>query len=840
MSRRRKRRLQRALLVVGLLYLASLFLPTTTSRGRFPFGPLASIFRIFIETPSGDILSYVDPLIGTVNGGHVFAGATLPYGMAKAVADSEHIGENMAGFLSDDSKILGFSQLHDSGTGGASSLGNFPLFAHPGCPQDDVSMCRYGVDERPIKRVPGSARASAGYFALGLENSVFTEMTTTHRTSLYRFNFAKSSTIDVNGTTITNSPLILLDLLDLAASRLRGQVEVDTETGRISGNGTFMPSFGMGEYTAYFCADFRGAKIRQTGYFQGDNVVNPDSPSEGDSNSGGESGEHYRESGDRSSSAGGWVQFYKPEKGEIMARVGLSFLSTERACDNAQDEIPDFDFDGVVKASRDAWRDKLSVIQIDSTGVNNDLLKTFWSGIYRTMISPQNYTAENPLWQSAEPYFDSFYCIWDSFRAQHPLLTLIDPVAQTEMVRTLLDIYKHEGKLPDCRMTFCKGITQGGSNADILLADAYAKGLREGIDWDLGYDAVVSDAEIPPEDYTFTGRGNLESYITRGYVPSNELDHRTIVRIMTRTVSRSIEYAYDDFAVAIIARGLGKHKDAMKYFQRSQNWKMVFDPDAVDRESSNRDALVLSPFKGFPQPRKVDGSFSFQSSRLCSPLSEGDGCHTQSPHGTYEGSPWLYQFFVPQDMAALVEWLGGPQAFVQRLDYFHSSGLIDLGNEQSFLPTYQFHYGGRPGRSSYWIHQYIPSRFNSSINGIPGNDDCAMGAFTAFAFMGFFPVAGQDVYLLSAPIFREIRLPTASGKPAVIRNTNFDPGKSGSAIYIQSAKLNGEPYTRNWIKHDFFIHGGVLELVVGEEEGSWGTRDEDLPPSLSTGTIPLH
>ncbi|KAI0124094.1 family 92 glycosyl hydrolase [Xylariales sp. AK1849] len=812
MSRRRRRRVLRVLLFAVLACLATTLLPTTHSS--IP-GMLLTSFFGRSSGQKSDILDYIDPLIGTINGGHVFAGATLPYGMAKAVADSERTGENIAGFVSDDSKILCFSQLHDSGmlpvshdrTSPASSLGNFPLFAHPGCPEDDLSLCQYGAVARAIKRTNGS-----------IGELVFVEITTTHHTSLYRFNFPRASNIDFNGATLTNSPLVILDILDLTGSRTMGRIDVDSKSGRISGNDTFMPSFGTAEYTAYFCVDFRGAKIRNTGYFKDDN-------------------DEYRRADYRSSSGGGWVQFHPSKSNEIMARFGLSFLSTETACANAEREIPDFDFDKVVGGAQEAWRQKLSVIQIDASGVREDSLTTFWSGLYRTMISPQNYTGENPLWDSDEPYFDSFYCIWDSFRVQYPLLTIVDPVAQTDMVRTLIDIYKHEGKLPDCRMTFSKGITQGGSNADILLADAFVKGLQDSIDWDLGYESVVSDAEVSPQDYTFGGRGNIESYKALGYVPSDDVDQ--VARgPRARSISRSIEYAYDDFAIASIARGLGKYNDGIRYFRRSQNWKHLFNPDALDRDFDRPCAVLLSLFKGFPQPRKKDGTNDFQPSRLCSPLNKRDGCHTLSPYGTYEGSPWLYQFFVPQDMAALIELLGGPEAFVERLDYFHSSKMIDMGNEQAFLPTYQFHYASRPGRSSYWIHQYIPSQFNNSINGIPGNDDCAMGAFTAFAFMGIFPVAGQDIYLLSAPLLKEVRIPTISGKSAIIRNVNFDP--TYELIYIESAKLNGKSHSRNWIKHDFFLHGGVLECVLGKDESSWGTRDEDLPPSLSTGTIALY
>ncbi|KAJ2986065.1 hypothetical protein NUW58_g5212 [Xylaria curta] len=223
----------------------------------------------------------------------------------------------------------------------------------------------------------------------------------------------------------------------------------------------------------------------------------------------------------------------------------------------------DFDFSRVVAAAEVAWREKLSVIKADHTGLNLDLLKTFWSGLYRTMLSPQDYTGENPLWKSDEPYYDSFYCIWDSFRAQHPLLTIIDPEIQTDMVRALIDIYKHEGKLPDCRMSFSKGFTQGGSNADVVLADALIKNLTRGIDWALGYEAVVSDAEQEPSDWSISGRGGIESWRTLGYIPLDD-DDKNGTGPFSRTISRTVEYAYDDFTIALMARALGHKADETK------------------------------------------------------------------------------------------------------------------------------------------------------------------------------------------------------------------------------------------------------------------------------------
>lgn len=186
-------------------------------------------------------------------------------------------------------------------------------------------------------------------------------------------------------------------------------------------------------------------------------------------------------------------------------------------------------------------------------------------------------------------------------------------------------------------------------------------------------------------------------------------------------------------------------------------------------------------------------------------------------------------------MASLIETLGGDDEFVKRLDFFHGSGLADLGNEPVFLTVYQYHYAGRPGLSSQRVHGYIPSRFNTSTSGLPGNDDSgAMGAFTVFSMLGLFPNPGQNVYLITAPYFEEVSITSPqTNKTATVRSVNFDPEYKD--IYIQSAKVNGKSYTKNWIGHEFFTEGLTLELVLGDKEGDFGREEKDRPPSLSNG-----
>ncbi|OQD79762.1 hypothetical protein PENANT_c044G02851 [Penicillium antarcticum] len=757
-------------------------------------------------TDNFDILKYVDPLIGTANGGHVFAGATLPFGMAKAVADTS--GENQAGFAYDTKVVTGFSHMHDSGTGGSPSMGNFPIFPQPNCPGDDINQCKWQQSDRAVAWNRSSPDAHPGYFSISLANGVHAEMTTTNRSALYRFKFINTSSEPL-------SPVILVDLMDLPQTRTKGAAHVDRSTGRLSGSGSFSPSFGIGSYDSYFCVDFKGAELRDTGSWS-KNGVNFSRPSLS-----------LGASLSSTVSAGTFARFHSPKDDTILARVGVSFISAAQACSNAEREQPDFDFEGTLTAAEAAWREKLEVISVDAEGVSSELQEVFWSGAYRTMISPQDYTGENPLWKSDEPYYDSYYCIWDSFRSIHPLLTLVDPLSQSLMLRSLIDIYRHEGYLPDCRMSLCKGNTQGGSNADVLMADAYLKKV-EGIDWDTAYEAVVKDAEVEPANWDVEGRGGLHSWKNLGYIPFQDIDPYG-KGTHTRSVSRTVEYAYNDFCIAEMAMGMGHHADYEKYTMRAGNWVHVFKPDQT---SSIKGADT--GFTGFLQPRYPNGTWAYQDPIFCSPLLNFTSCYLNPDgHETYEGSAWMYTFYAPHDMGSLIKTLGGAHSFTSRLRYLHDSGLLYLGDEQAFLPVYQYHYAGRPGLSANQSHSYIPSQFNTTVAGIAGNDDSgAMGSFVVLSMLGLWPVAGQDVYLITPPYFKQVSVRNpVTNKTATIRSINFDP--SYKSIYIQSAKWNDKPWTKNWITHDFFADGGVLELELGPNESEWGTHIEDLPPSLS-------
>ncbi|KAF8525819.1 alpha-1,2-mannosidase, putative subfamily [Hysterangium stoloniferum] len=764
------------------------------------------IVRAAVIGAGADPAQHVNTFIGTTNGGHVFAGATLPYGSVKAVADSLS-NDNQAGFVSDGTQINGISQLHDDGTGGGSSLGNFPLLplTRKECPGNVLTRCTFDPGSRGIAH--GTPTSAPGFFSIPLNNGVTAAVTVTQHAALHQFTYANQSKM-----------ILLLDLTtDLSRSFLGGSVNIaPTSTGtRITGGGTFQPSFGQGTYQVFFCYDspaFQNAVL-----FNGSKFTNITGPV----------------NATIPVATAGIAMSFTGSTNVLNVRMGVSWTSSAKACAFAESEIPRLDsFDTVKAAARTAWNNVLGTIDVDASGVAEDVQQVFWSSLYRAHISPTNITGDNPLWVSTEPFYDSLYCIWDSFRDVHPLWAIVAPNAQAEVVRALIDIYRHTGFLPDCRMSLDKGFTQGGSNADSLLSDSFVKNIKAGIDWQTGYQAMVKDATVEG-DFSVEGRGGIAARAKLGFVPVGDAGSGSNQGPNTRSASRLLEYAYNDFSIALVAQGLGKASDFAHFVQESGDWFNIWNPNVTN-----------NGFSGFIQPRNADGTFFLDPNHdsggvfnptHCSPVFGHNDCFLNPEGGEfYEASSWEYSFYVPHDMARLVGLMGGPQTFINRLDTFFEKGFHDIGDEPGFLPTFLYNYAGQPVKTVDRVNSILNQFFNNSLNGLPGNDDSgAMGAYVVWTHMGFYPVAGQNTYLLCSPFFPKITFQNqATGAIATVTSLNFGPANK----YIQSAKLNGTPYTKNFITHDLFEHGGTLELVMGPGKNSkFGTGPEDLPPSLSTG-----
>ncbi|KAF7374273.1 Glycoside hydrolase family 92 protein [Mycena sanguinolenta] len=826
-----------------------------------------SLILTLVSVRAQDPAQFVNPFIGTQNGGHVFPGATLPWGSVKPGADSRS-GDNQAGFVSDGSPITGISQLHDDGTGGSASLGQFALLplTSTECAGNDLTKCTLDRSARALGH--GEPSASPGYFGIPLNNGVQAEVTVTQHTALHRFTYPAG----------TEQMLLLLDVTNDLAERYQGDGRVsvsptpDPTTSsslragtRITGTGRWIPSFGQKTYQVYFCFDAPGAsEVVGAQYYhkEGRDYVFTDLMTSEE--------EEAAERAEGEKGRRGMAEFEKDIGRDAPAGVVLAFSPRSSSSTGLQPEAQErtrqqsdmrptleIRMGGVVDEhgesvadARAEWNTLLSSIELDTTGVPRDTLELFWSSLYRTYIAPVNVTGDNPLWESTEPYWDSFYCIWDTFRVVHPLYAITAPTAQAEIIRALIDVYRHAGWLPDCRMSGDKGFTQGGSNADSLLGDSVGGGgltgglvgiagrialetRAMGVDWQTGLEAMVKDATVMG-DFEVEGRGGVNSREKLGYVPVGDTDHPSSPGSNTRSASRLLEYAYNDFDIALVALGMGNTTLAAHYFNKSHDWMNIWNPDASH-----------SGFTGFIQPRNADGSWFFSQYDYggvfrpdhCSPVYGHTDCYGGWGGGEfYEASSWEYSFYVPHDMARLVGLMGGKETFRYRarLDHFFEAGFHDMGDEPGFLPTYLYNYIGQPTKTVDRVDQMVAMYYNTSVNGLPGNDDSgSMGAYAVWSHLGFFPVAGQSTYLLNRPYFPKItiRNPT-SGAVAIIIAKNFSPENK----YIQSAKLNGDKYTKNWISHDLFMYGGTLELVMGaSKESTWGTKAGDLPMSLSTG-----
>jgi predicted alpha-1,2-mannosidase len=501
------------------------------------------------------------------------------------------------------------------------------------------------------------------------------------------------------------------------------------------------------------------------------------------------------------SHTGAWLGFSTTSTQAVVMKVGISFISIQQAKSNVESETSGNDFDAIHASAVQAWDTALASVSIRDASA--DSLQQSYTALYHTMLMPVDRTGENPLWSSSEPYYDDFYAIWDTFRSSSPLLTILAEKRQTEIVRALVDIYRHDGWLPDARSGNYNGATQGGSNGDMVIVDAYLKHLPD-IDWDTAYKAVINDAENTPLNQIKEGRGDLQDWRNLSYLSIEGVD---------RPASKHMEYAANDFAIALFAKGMGKSSDEAKYCKRAGNWINLWDGDA----SANG-------FRGFIWPRHRNGSWKDGFD----PKLQG----TWGGDNFYEGNSWTYSTYVPQDVAGLIRASGGNARFVERLDTFFSlPDGYDVGNEPGFLSPYLFVWAGRPDRTQYWIRTILAKSYHSGPTGLPGNDDSgAMSSWYAFGRLGFYPNAAQDEYLIGSPAFQWVQIHLANGKLFTIEALGASPEKP----YIQSATWNGKPYERAWFTHEQLMQGGTLRFVMSSKPSSWALSEP--PPSISTGS----
>ncbi|KAF9562100.1 hypothetical protein CPC08DRAFT_688216 [Agrocybe pediades] len=781
---------------------------------------LTSLVNLFIGTASG---------AGGSSGGNSFPGAAVPHAMAKVGIDVSTT-PRQAGYISDNSSITGISLMHDEGTGGntAGGYGIFPLFPLTNC---SFSTCPVGIQARAALRAAGKDTATPGYFSSTFVNGIKLEATSTRRAGLIKFTFPPSS----NGTNH-----VVVDLTnDLQRSFHGGSVSI-TPSGQVKLQGTFLQSYGTDNYTAFGCYDFNNPvqdnKLSQFGTFQSKSTSSPSSIA---ITSGNTSLSYPFTSNTSPIQAGALFRFNATV---VTARFGVSFISTNQACANAESEVPDWNWDAVQDASQSKWEDVLSRVGVNVVAEDPTIVELLYSSLYRASLVPANMTEENPYWDSSYPFYDALFCSWDTFRTVHPLLSILSPIEWAEIVNAYVDGWRNTGYIPECRANTKAGYVQGGSDGMPILGDFAVKyGGRAselGVPIDDLYQALVDTAENTPPDWYRVGRQNT-AWKTFGYIPTDWVDPSGSTGLPTREASRAFEYAVGDFAVRQAAVTLNKSaEDVAKYTNRSMNFVNHWDS-----------TVSSDGFTGFAQRRYPNGTFAFSPPDACSPVDPTPhSCArgTDNDVGFYESSSWEMSFFAPQSMSTIIKLMGGEETFINRTDHYFSKGYFQAGNEPSFQIPWVYHYANRPDLTALRVRQVVYGNFNTGIRGIPGNDDSgAMAALLTFHLLGLYPVPASKQLLISSPFVSSYTIHNALfGTETNVTVQGFDKATltktppAGSSVHVQKVVVNGvERDTVCWIDFDDIVGGGEIVIEVGPNPRDVGCGEGDaaLPSSLEKG-----
>ncbi|RHZ59768.1 hypothetical protein CDV55_105237 [Aspergillus turcosus] len=738
-----------------------------------------------------DLTSHVNLFTGTQNGGNNFPGAARPFGMVKLGPDLLNPGTDAyAGYLPTGA-FSGFSMMHEQGTGGAPKYGTvaqLPLVGEVSEPLSNLTVGRDGADE-----------ASVGYYKASTADGVTVELAATARAGMYRYTFPAG----VTGNVLVDVSHVLPSFRGQGLSQgYKGGNLTIFPDGHYEGHGVYDNGWNRSpDWAIYFCGYFDADPISNATY------IGTDAQGSVKQDSG------FASSTSGSTRIGGLFSFQDPV---VTSRVGISWISSQKACKHVQDEIPHgTDFTSVVEATKAEWNTTV-LSKVTTTNTNDTTLELLYSSLYFMHLIPTNQTGENPSWTSSEPYYQDIFTYWDLFRCSTALMHVLQPVAYEEQIRSLIDIWRFEGYLPDARSSNYNGRTQGGSNADNILADAFVKGVRGAVNWEDGYKAMVKDAEVaPPNDpidpmapdsSTKEGRGALPDWLRLRYITPK----------YTRAVSRAVEYACNDFGLYQVAAGLDKRADAEKYLNRSRNWRNHWNPEETSLG-----------FSGFVVPRNESGFIETD------PLA--DSGYWGDPY--YEASSWAYSWASVHDMKEMVERMGGEQTVVARLNTMFtegasgSSGMIfDPTNEPMFNIPYLYNYVGRQDLSVSQSRKVAKKYFNTGVAGLPGNSDAgAMQTWLLWNMIGLYPITGQTTFLIHSPWFESLTIDLGGGKELRVTATGGD-GNGDSKIYVQSLKVNGKQWRKNWLTWgDIFEKGGTLEFELGESPSDWFTGE--LPPS---------
>ena len=732
-----------------------------------------------------DVVQFVNPLIGSestmeLSNGNTYPAIATPHGMCFWTPQTAPMGDGWI-YGYQDTSIRGLRATHQPSPW-VNDYGPFSLMPVAGklVTTEEERSSGFSHEQEIV---------APHFYQVNLHKyDITAQMTATDRCAYFRFVYPER-----------DSTFLVLD-----AFKMGSMVKFIPEENKLIGYSRYNHGGVPDNFRHYFVLKF-DKPVREIGTWT-PNSVNWQSMQE--------EGEHV----------GAFVQFDNTYNDPVTCQVATSFISWEQAEKNLQQEIGDMSFEQVKDINHRRWRDELNKIKIEGSSGRQDTV--FYTALYRTLLFPRKLYEldenQQPIYYSPydgelhEGYMLTDNGFWDTFRAVHPFFTLMYPDFSNEYLQSLVNAYNESGWLPHWSSPGHRDIMIG-DHAASLFADAYVKNIR---DWDVekAYEAMVKEVNTEHPYYTDIGRGEAEEYNSLGYVPYPKYKEAT---------AKTLEYAYNDWNVAVMADSLGKKEDADHYYKRGLNYKNVWDEKTLFMRGRTESGDWHEPFN----PIAWGGEF-------------------------VEGNAWHYLWSVFHDIDGLIELMGGREIFLAKMDsVFSMPPVYDIGTYDKVIHEitemvianmgqyahgnqpiqhmiYLYNYAGQPWKTQNWVRHTMDSLYGPGPDGLCGDEDNGQtSAWYVFSAMGFYPVTpGHPSYVFGSPLFSKVTLQLSNNKQFVIKALNNTPENK----YIQSVQLNGEEYQKTWISHFDITEGGNLTFEMGPEPNKeWGTSIEAAPYSMS-------
>jgi predicted alpha-1,2-mannosidase len=732
------------------------------------------ILILFFSCTSKDFsdnpVDYADPFIGTDIPGNLYPGAVLPFGMVcvSPVCDLKSLkcDQILQGYRP-NMPAYGFNHTHINSELSNPRYGNIQVI-----PQTSQ------LDLRNKTSALVNEKASPGYYsATFAEGGIRAEVTVFEKVGFHRYTYSEKGPahfiIDPSAS-LTGS-----ESAEVKSSCRICEVTI-IQDNKVQGYGRFEGGRGgLNPYDIYFVIEF-DRPFDDYGIWNNGIISDKE--------------KFIRDESGNNVSLGAYVSFNVSRGERIKLKTAISYTSIEKAQANL-DEASSWEFNRIRNRASEVWRNYLDKIIVE--GGTKEQKTIFYTALYHSLLSPRDLSGENP---SGEPGITDcwdYFSVRNTYQTVNPLLMLILPERQAEMIEYMLDIYNNTGWLPDEWIAGNHAKIRGGTNADIVITEAILKDIK-GFNRDLAYTAMKKNADIVSDNPYLYGR-YLEQYIKLGYLPAMSATDKEFINGAS---SRTLEYTYNDFCLALAARKLGKNSDYNHYSERSLNALNLFNPETLFFWARDK-------YGNWLRAAYEDYSYIQDNSPL------------------YNGSMWHYSLAAPHLISKLIELHGGNEAFTEFLDELFNRGHYQPGNILNCIIPWLYIYAGRPDKTAERVRWILDTFYNTHPGGIPGEDiSGSLSAWYVWSAIGIYPMAGQDFYFIGSPVFDRTTIVTGENKKFVIRTLN----NSDNNKYVLSASLNGKLWDKAWFQHEDIINGTELVLIMGPEPSDWGKAS--LPPSF--------